>query len=331
MSNSTADPNLLTLGLAQIAPCWLDRTRTLQKVEAWVERAAAQGCHLAAFGEALVPGYPFWVELTDGARFNSPLQKSIFAEYAEQAVQPEAGHLDGLRAIARDRRIAVYLGCIERAVDRGGHSLYCSLVFIDPQGEIGSVHRKLTPTYEERLVWSAGDGHGLRTHPLRAFHVGGLNCWENWMLLSRAALYAQGEDLHIAVWPGSTRNTRDITRFIALEARSYVASVSGLLRREDIGSAPAWRAPVTSAAPPVLADGGSCLAGPNGEWIIPPAPPEEALLTATVDFRRVLEERQNFDPAGHYARPDVTRLHVDRRRQGVVEFIEPPMNADERG
>ncbi|MCX6632797.1 MAG: carbon-nitrogen hydrolase family protein, partial [Candidatus Solibacter sp.] len=153
MSNSTVDPNLLTLGLAQIAPCWLDRARTLQKVEAWVERAAAQGCHLAAFGEALVPGYPFWVELTDGARFNSPLQKAIFAEYAEQAVQPEAGHLDGVCAIAKERGIAVYLGCIERAADRGGHSLYCSLVYINPLGEIGSVHRKLTPTFEERLVW----------------------------------------------------------------------------------------------------------------------------------------------------------------------------------
>src|ERR1700690_2521135 len=88
MTKANEDPNLLTLGLAQIAPCWMDRARTLQKVEAWVERAAAEGCHLTAFGEALVPGYPFWVELTDGARFNSPLQKEIFAEYAEQAVQP---------------------------------------------------------------------------------------------------------------------------------------------------------------------------------------------------------------------------------------------------
>ena len=320
MSNSTEDSNLLTLGLAQMAPCWLDRARTLQKVEAWVERAAAEGCHLAAFGEALAPGYPFWVELTDGARFNSALQKAIFAEYAEQAVQPGAGHLDGVCAIARDRGIAVYLGCIERAVDRGGHSLYCSLVYINPRGEIGSVHRKLTPTYEERLVWSPGDGHGLRTHPLRKFHAGALNCWENWMPLSRTALYGQGEDLHIAVWPGNTRNTRDITRFMAMEGRSYVASVSGLMRREDVGDAPGWRAQVSAAAPPILADGGSCLAGPDGAWIIPPAPAEETLLTATIDFRRVLEERQNFDASGHYARPDVTRLQVDRRRQATVEF-----------
>jgi nitrilase len=316
------DSNLLTVGLAQMAPCWMDRARTLEKVAAWVERAADAGCGLVAFGEALVPGYPFWVELTDGARFNSPRQKEIFAEYAEQAVQPEAGHLDAVYAAAARRRIAVYLGCIERAVSRGGHSLYCSLVFIDAEGRIGSVHRKMMPTYEERLVWSTGDGHGLRTHPVGAFHAGGLNCWENWMPLSRTALYAQGEDLHIAVWPGSTRNTRDITRFIAQESRSYVASVSGLMRRADIGGGSEWRQAMWQAAPEVMADGGSCLAGPDGEWVIAPAGTEETLLTATIDFRRVLEERHNFDPSGHYGRPDVTRLKVDRSRQGIAEFVE---------
>src|SRR5258707_6104491 len=202
MTPPTEDNHLLRIGLAQIAPVWLDRERTILKVKTYVERASEQGCHLVAFGEALVPGYPFWLELTDGARFNSSLQKSIFAEYAEQAVQPEAGHLDGLCAAAAAHRIAIYLGTVERAADRGAHSLYCSLIFIDPRWLIVSVHRKLMLTYEERLVWSAGDGAGLRTHPLRAFHAGGLNCWENWMPLSRAALYAQGEDLHVAVWPG---------------------------------------------------------------------------------------------------------------------------------
>ena len=318
----TEDPNLLTVGLAQIAPCWLDRERTLAKVASYVERAAAEGCHLVAFGEALVPGYPFWLELTDGARFNSALQKSIFAEYAAQAVQPEAGHLNALGTLAVQHHIAIYLGTIERAAGRGGHSLYCSLVYIGTEGEIESIHRKLTPTYEERLVWSPGDGHGLRTHALRAFHAGGLNCWENWMPLSRSALYAQGEDLHIAVWPGSVRNTRDLTRFIAMESRSYAASVSGLMRREDIGSGSEWRALTAAAAPEVLANGGSCIAGPDGEWILPPAPPVEELLVATLDFRRVLEERQNFDPAGHYARPDVTRLKVNRRRQHMADFSE---------
>ncbi|MBY0504325.1 MAG: carbon-nitrogen hydrolase family protein [Bryobacteraceae bacterium] len=309
----------LTIGLAQIAPVWLDRQRTLAKVNAFVEEAAAKQCGLVAFGEALVPGYPFWVELTDGARFDSARQKAIYAEYASQAVQPEAGHLDTLCATAARRQIAVYLGTIERATDRGGHSLYCSLIYINQQGRIASVHRKLMPTYEERLVWATGDGHGLRTHTLGPFTVGGLNCWENWMPLSRAALYAQGENLHVAVWPGSERNTREITRFVARESRSYVASVSGLLRPEDVGPEE-WKQAVRDAG--VSANGGSCLAGPDGEWILPPAPTEEALYVAKLDHRRVLEERQNFDVAGHYSRPDVTSLRVDRRRQSLAEFSE---------
>ena len=159
------------------------------------------------------------------------------------------------------------------------------------------------PTYEERLVWSPGDGHGLRTHRLGAFHVGGLNCWENWMPLSRAALYAQGEDLHVAVWPGGIHNTRDITRFIALESRSYVVSVSGLMRREDIGSGSAWRETVAAASPERAGQWWLVYRGTG--WRVAGAvrAEEEQLLVTKIDHRRVLEERQNFDPSGHYARP----------------------------
>ena len=142
------------------------------------------------------------------------------------------------------------------------------------------------------------------------------------MPLSRAALYAQGEDLHVAVWPGSTRNTRDITRFIAVEARSYVVSVSGLMRRCDIGSVSGWRDIMRSASPEILADGGSCIAGPDGQWVVQPMPSEEHLEVAVLDRRLVMAERHNFDPAGHYARPDVTRLEVDRRRQTLASFSE---------
>jgi nitrilase len=122
------------------------------------------------------------------------------------------------------------------------------------------------------------------------------------------------------VWPGSIRNTCDITRFIALESRSYVASVSGLLRREDIAgrSASAWRDLVAAASPDWLADGGSCVAGPDGEWLLAPSVQAEKLFVTTIDHRKVLEERQNFDPSGHYSRPDVTRLEVNRKRQSVV-------------
>ncbi|MDE0099035.1 MAG: carbon-nitrogen hydrolase family protein [Truepera sp.] len=309
----------LKVGLAQIAPVWLDRERTLAKVIAWCERAAAKGCALVAFGEALLPGYPFWLERTGGARFNAPDQKALFARYLDQAVAPEAGHLDPLREVAADRGLMVVLGTVERAADRGGHSLYCTLMIIGADGALLSAHRKLMPTYEERLVWSTGDGHGLQTHRLDPFTVGALNCWENWMPLPRAALYGLGEDLHVALWPGALRNTCDITRYLALEGRSYVLSVSGLLRPADIPEDIPERGRILAGGEPFLADGGSCLAGPDGSWVLEPLVAEEALRVAEIDHGRVLEERQNFDPAGHYSRPDVTRLVLDRRRQRTVE------------
>ena len=312
----------VTVGLAQIAPVWLDRSQTLAKIVDQVTRAADAGCQLVAFGEALLPGYPFWIERTDGARFNSPVQKQIHAHYMEQAVQIEAGHLQPLCRAAQQSRMAVVLGCIERPADRGGHSLYASLVFVSPEGTIESVHRKLMPTYEERLTWSPGDGHGLRVHRLGPFTVGGLNCWENWMPLARAALYGQGEDLHIAIWPGGLHNTVDITRFIALEARSYVLSVSGLMRAEDFPADTPHLAAITAGIDGPLANGGSCIAAPDGSWVVEPLVGEEQLLVATLEHRRVREERQNFDPAGHYSRPDITRLKVDRRRQRTVHLVD---------
>lgn len=320
MTATLPTPDSLVVAAAQLAPVWLDRARTSDKVLAAMHDAARAGARLVTFGEAFIPGYPFWLERTDGARFESPVQKAFHAHYLDQAVQVEAGHLDGIRAAARELSLAVVLGIIERPTDRGGHSVYASLVYIGADGEIGSIHRKLTPTYEERLSWSPGDGHGLRTHRLGAFTVGGLNCWENWMPLPRAALYAAGEDLHVAIWPGGLHNTHDLTRFLAKEGRSYVISVSGLMRRADIPDGVPQRDLLLDTAPEIMANGGSCIAAPDGSWVVEPVVGEERLIVATLDHRRVREERQNFDPAGHYARPDVTRLLVNRERQSCVRF-----------
>ena len=313
MSNNT-----LSIGLAQIAPVWLNKEHTREKIRSYMEEAGSGDCELVVFGEGLLPGYPFWLGLTHGAEFNSKMQKELYAHYVRNSVQIEAGDLDPLCEVAKKRSIAAYVGIIERAKNRGGHSLYCSLVFIDKLGEIKSVHRKLQPTYEERLAWAQGDGHGLKVHALKEFTVGGLNCWENWLPLARASLYGMGEDLHVAVWPGSIRNTEDITRFIAQESRSFVVSVSGLMSVKDFPADTPHREEIVRKARDPLTDGGSCIAGPDGSWILEPVVHEEGLFKATIDFNRVLEERQNMDVAGHYSRPDVTRLVVNRERQSTL-------------
>lgn len=324
----------MKVAIAQIAPIFLDRAATIAKVVDWVQRAANAGAELVAFGESLIPGYPLWLCRTDAARFDADDQKELHALFAEQAVViPEArgenalttpdapAHLMPIQEAAKRAGIAVILGATERAIDRGGHSLFCSCVTIGGRdadaGRILSVHRKLMPTYEERLVWGVGDGAGLVTHRIGGFTVGALNCWENWMPLARSALYAAGEDLHVMVWPGSDGLTRDITRFVALEGRSYVMSASAILRASDIPSHVPLRKRIANAE--WLYNGGSCIADPRGEWVAPPTIDEEKLIVADIDPRRVLGERQNFDAAGHYSRPDVLKLLVRRERLAAVE------------
>ena len=310
----------LKIAMAQIAPVWLDKSATLKKIENAIEEAAKENCELIVFGEALLPGYPFWLALTGGAEWDKKLNKELHAHYVSNSVCIEKGELDSVCKLAKAHKMAIYLGIMERPIDRGGHSIYASLVYINEKGDVQSVHRKLQPTYDERLTWASGDGHGLKVHPLKAFNVGGLNCWENWMPLPRTALYGQGENLHIAVWPGSDHNTKDITRFIARESRSYVVSVSSLMSNTDFPKDTPYLEAILKNAPDTLANGGSCIAGPNGEWIVEPVLNKEGLIIQTIDFNRVLEERQNFDPVGHYSRPDVTKLIVNTERQTTVEI-----------
>ncbi len=314
--------NELKVALAQIAPVWLNKEETIAKIEATIVDAANNGSELIVFGEALLPGYPFWLALTGGAEWNTKVNKELHGHYVKNAVDIDAGDLTSICELAKKHAISIYLGIMERPQDRGGHSIYASLVYINQKGDIKSVHRKLQPTYDERLTWAPGDGHGLQVHSLKQFTVGGLNCWENWMPLPRAALYGMGENLHIAVWPGSLHNTKDITRFIARESRSYVVSVSSLMSREDFPKNTPHLDQILEKAPDILANGGSCIAGPDGEWVLEPVVDKEGILYATIDFNRVYQERQNFDPVGHYSRPDVTKLIVNRDRQSTVSIKE---------
>jgi nitrilase len=308
----------LKIGLAQFAPVWMNRQKTLEKAVKYAEDAANQACEFVVLGgEACVPGYPYWLELTDGARFNSQIQKEFFAEYSNQAVVIERGDLQIVCDLARERKIAIYIGIVEKPAERG-ESLYAALVFIDQTGEIKSVQRKLVPTYEERLVWANGDGNGLRVHGLNSFTVGGLNCWENWNPLARAALYGQGEDFHVCVFPGGIHNTQDITKFIAKESRSFVASVCSIMRREDFPPDTIHLDKILANSPEILSTGGTCLAAPDGEWLIEPLGTQEKLVVAEINHQKVREERQNLDITGHYSRPDVLQLKVNRERQKIV-------------
>lgn len=308
----------MRVACVQDAPVFLDREATTARIVEWIGRAAAAGARLVAFGEALLPGYPFWLSLTDGARFDDAGQKDAYRAYLDAAVRLDGPELGRIAEAAHEHDLFVVLGIVERGVGPGSGLLYCTAVSIDSTRGIVGAHRKLVPTYEERLVWAPGDGHGLRTHALDGARIGVLNCWENWMPQARHALYADGIDVHVALWPGSTRNTRDITRFVALEGRVFVLSAASVLERRDVpdGFPLADRLPVDG----VFHDGGTAIARPDGQWLVAPVARERTLVVADLDLAAVARERQNFDCTGHYGRPDVFHVDVDRQRRAAARF-----------
>lgn len=265
-------------------------------------------------------GYPFWLSLTEASKWDDRAQKDAYSYYLAAAVEVDGPEMREVVEAARDTGLFTYLGIMERS--KSGGTVYATYVAIDPSAGILSAHRKLMPTYDERLVWGAGDGHGLEVHQVGDFKVSGLNCWENWVPSIRHTLYAQGTQLHVAGWPGSTRNTRDITRFIAIEGRCYVLSAGTVLRPGDIPDDFPLRDEALEGVGEYLTNGGSAVAAPNGDWIVEPVRGEERLVVADIDVAVVRGERQNFDPAGHYFRADVIKVSVDRTRLDPVQFLD---------
>src|SRR5262245_36547581 len=283
----------LRIAAVQDAPVFLDRPTTTSRILEWIDAAAAEGIRVLAFGETFLPGYPFWLSETGGARFDDPAQKEAYREYLEAAVRIDGPELAQIAERASSRKVFVILGVAERA----GGSIHCTAVPIHPERGILAPHRKLVPTYEERLVWAPGDGYGLCAHEIDGVRLGILNCWENWMPQARHALYADGIDLHVALWPGSVRNTRDITRFIALEGRVFVLSAGALLRRADVPTTFSLSGAISPRE--WLHDGGSAIDAPDGRWMVEPVARERRLVAGGDDRAVVAAERQHFGCAGH--------------------------------
>ena len=312
----------LTVAAANIHGRWMDPDGTTDVVVETLQEAAADGVDLVAFGETFLSGYPHWLSRTGGAAFDDPLQKACYAAYLDAAVTLDGPHVRRIVEACNDLGVFTYLGVAERVEGPASGTVFATLLAIDPGEGVVSAHRKLRPTYEERLVWGPGDGHGLRVHEFDGVRVGGLNCWENWMPQARHAMYAGGEDLHVSVWPGGSGNTRDAVRFIALEGRVWSLGAGARFELADVPSDfPAYDLLATweEEHGAIHYDGGAALAAPDGTWVVEPTT-EELLVTATIDTTAVREARQNFDPTGHYGRPDVFHVEVDRRRQQAATF-----------
>lgn len=306
----------LHLGIAQLHPAWGNPAATVEIITRAIAEAAARDIELLAFSETFLSGYPFWVCRTNGAAFEDARQGRAYAQFIDSAVEIGGPELARIAEAARDHGVSLYLGVNERGSRAGRGTVWCSLVTIDAEQGILGAHRKLMPTHDERLVWGIGDAAALRCHGFGRFRVGGLNCWENWMTQARATLYADGEDIHISVWPGNEAVTKGLPLFAAQEGRMWCASVCGLLALADVPEDFEFYKELKAEGIDVIFSGGSSIYDPQQRLVARIEPGTEAIASAIIDKASLYTARQGFDQSGHYARPDIFDLSVQRRRLG---------------
>jgi nitrilase len=287
------------VAVAQVEPVVFDRARTLDKLADIARDVAAAGARLVLFPETFVPVYPSsrWARLLAAGSNGKP----IWARLARESVQVPSADTERLGAVAREHDLYVAVGVNELA----GGTLYNALLVFAPDGTLALHHRKLMPTNHERLVWGLGDGRGLETIQTDFGAVGGLICWENFMPLARAALYEAGVEVYLAPTADDTENWLESVRHIARESRAFVLSSCVFARASSYPD----DVPL-GEGDDLLGRGGSAIIAPDGSYLAGPLWDEEGILFADLDPQRLYEERQRFDPAGHYSRPDVLRLRV---------------------
>lgn len=314
-----------TVAIVQKSPVILDVSASLRRAAEYVADAAALGGELVVFPETWLSCYPAWVFGLAG--WDDAVAKSWYARLLVDS--PVIGRHDQmdddlavLREAARDNNVTVVMGMNERSRPHGG-TLYNSLVTIGPNGNVLNVHRKLTPTHTERTVWACGDASGLRVVDTPVGRVGGLVCWEHWHPLARQALHAQDEQIHVAAWPDMPEMHHIAARSYAFEGRCFVLCAGQFLTTDDIPTdlLAAYRRGVGRDAPEdgLLFNGGSGIIAPDGSWVSAPLFGEPGIVVSTIDLSVIDAQRHDLDLAGHYSRPDIFELSIDRRvRTGIT-------------
>jgi nitrilase len=305
-----ADSKQVRVAIAQSAPVYLDKHASLAKALDLIQQAAKRGAQLIAFGETWLSGYPAWLDVCPGAAlWENVSAKDVFAKLRSNSLVVPGEEVNALREAARDLKIAIVIGVNERVdAGPGNGTLYNSLLTISGDGQLGNHHRKLVPTYTERLVWGNGDGRGLEAVPTSAGRVGGLICWEHWMPLARMAMHNSGEHIHVAVWPTVHQLHQLASRHYAFEGRCFVLAVGLMMPAEDLPRELRDGAALLSGGSQWIERGGSAIIGPDSRYILDPVFDREELLVSDLDLTQIDRELMTFDASGHYARPDLFRF-----------------------
>ncbi len=321
-----------TVTIVQEAPVFLNLDASTDKAIAHISEAAKVGADIVAFAECWLPGYPVWLDFAPGAAiWDEPGAKTLFRLLAENSVVAGDKYLAKLQDAATNLGVYIVMGTHERA----GGTLYNSTFTFAPGADAPTPHRKLVPTYTERLVWGRGDGSTLQAVETPWGILGSLICWEHWMPFARAAMHAQHEFLHVAQWPIVKDMHQVASRHYAFEGRCAVAAAGSIMSKDDILSgfaslgvnepgAQAMLASMPGEDTDFIHNGGSAVIGASGDYLAEPVFDQTGLVVAAIDLEAQREAWQTLDTDGHYSRPDIFELSVNTAPQPGVKFENKP-------
>lgn len=302
--------NILTVALVQASPVFNNLPASLEKAIKLIAKAAKDGAKIVAFGETWLAGYPAWLDICpNAALWNHEPTKRVFAEMRRNSLIIGSPETELLGNAARENKVTVVIGAnekVERGIGNG--TLYNALLTFDETGKLANHHRKLIPTYTERLVHGNGDGDGLNAVETGFGRVGGLVCWEHWMPLARQAMHNAGEQIHVAVFPTVHEMHRIASRHYAFEGRCFVLAVGLIMKAEDLPDD--LLPPAETGANPLVLRGGTCVIAPDGGFVVEPVFDREEILTAEIDLSLIDREKMTLDVSGHYGRRDVFDFDV---------------------
>ena len=301
----------IRVAAVQAAPVYMDLERSVAKAVSLIGDAARLGAQLVVFPETFLPGYPAWLDCCrDVALWDHEPTKRVFARLMENSVIVPGPVTETLAAAAREHQVVLNISAHERIREGAGRgTLYNTMLTFGSDGLLLNRHRKIMPTYTERLVWGEGDGASLKAVDTEAGRVGGLICWEHWMPLARHTLHVSGEDIHVAAWPQVKEMNLVASRHYAFEGRCFVIACGAIMKSSDLPPE-LERIEVLNNSDSLVLNGGSTIIAPNGSLLAGPIFVEETILIADLDLSRIAEESLALDVTGHYYRPDLFEVKL---------------------
>ncbi|UCE55079.1 MAG: carbon-nitrogen hydrolase family protein [Desulfobacterales bacterium] len=302
------------VAVVQASPILFDREATVEKVCQLAGEAAGQGAKLILFPEAFIPAYPRGLTFGTVVGRRSSAGRRIFQRYWENSVDVPGPDTETLGKAARDANVYLAIGVIERDTQTSRGTLFCTLLYFGPDGQLLGLHRKLKPTGAERLIWGEGDGSTLTVLNTELGKIGGLICWENYMPLARMAIYSKGVEFYLAPTADARDTWQATLRHIACEGRCFVLGCNQFVTK-DMYPADLEGLDELDGLPDIICRGGSAIISPLGKVLAGPLLDEEGTLVADLNLSLIARSKFDFDVVGHYARPDVFQLSVNENPQ----------------